>query len=219
MSAMQTLGLAAPEQPTDGMFKRLFWPTITNQYDVDLVGQQGFWVCVAVAVLSVVTLLIGGHFLIAVLVGGTYFLGGTGVRERSISAAVLIFCCYLLDRLASYQMMYLSLGGGNPLVGLIALMLLFANVRATILSRRWRASETPSEVAELPERSMGSFSDKMANAMPAAVWPIGKFFFFPFAGLLLALTFVSMLLAPNTAQRRQADSENQQIEVTVPASH
>ena len=215
MAAMQTLGLATPQQATDGLFKRLFWPTITNQYDVDLVGQQGFWVCVVVAVLSVVLLLVSGNFLLAVLVGVTYVLGGSGVRERSIAAAVLIFCCYLVDRLTSVQMMYLGLGGSNPLVGLVALMLLFANVRGTVLSRRWQASGTSLEVAELPERSTGSFLDRVANAMPAAVWPVGKYFFFPFAGLLLALTVVSMSLLPTAAKRRHVQPDSQ-IGVTAP---
>jgi hypothetical protein len=39
---------------TDNLFKRLFWPRIESHYDVDLLGQQGFWVCSIVAVLSLI---------------------------------------------------------------------------------------------------------------------------------------------------------------------
>jgi hypothetical protein len=58
------------------------------------VGQQGFWVCTAVAVLSLILLNLTGSAIIGDLVGITYFLGALGVRERSIAAAVFVFLCY-----------------------------------------------------------------------------------------------------------------------------
>src|ERR1019366_6073387 len=120
-SPMQTLGLSSAPQPSDGMFKRLFWPEIANEYDVDLVGQQGFWVCFAVAILSTVVSLFTGHALLGVFIGVTYFLGALGVRQRNAPAAVLIFLCYLLDRVVSVESMILGLGGGgNPLLGMVA---------------------------------------------------------------------------------------------------
>ena len=87
---MQTLGLSSQPQPTDNLFKRLFWPAIESQYDVDLIGQQGFWVCTVIAVLSLgmMTLLhmpLTGLFTAVVL-----FLGGCGVRQRSVAAAGLV---------------------------------------------------------------------------------------------------------------------------------
>jgi hypothetical protein len=54
MFGMETLGLSSQPQPTDNLFKRLFWPRIESHYDVDLLGQQGFWVCSIVAVLSLI---------------------------------------------------------------------------------------------------------------------------------------------------------------------
>jgi hypothetical protein len=194
---MQTLGLASASQPTDGLFKRLFWPTIENQYDVDLVGQQGFWICFIIAVISAVMLIATGQPLIGLLVGITYFLAGIGVRERSIAAAVLIFACYFLDRLSSVELMILgSTGVGNPFVVSVATLLLFSNVRATILSRKWRAPETPADIGELPERTNSTFFDKLANSMPPAVWPKSRFVFYPLAGLLLLLTVLGMVALP-----------------------
>jgi hypothetical protein len=194
---MQTLGLASAPQATDGLFKRLFWPTIENQYDVDLVGQQGFWICTIVAVISTVMLIATGQPLIGLLVGITYLLAGMGVRERSIAAAVLIFACYFLDRLSSVELMVMgSTAAGNPMLGIAATLLLFANVRATILSRKWRAPDTPAEIGELPERMNSTVFDKVANSMPAAVWPKARFAFYPLAGLLLMLTILGMIALP-----------------------
>jgi hypothetical protein len=186
---MQTLGLASAPQPSDGMFKRLFWPTIQNAYDVDLVGQQGFWVCVAIAVLSAAVLVVTAHPLIGLLVAATYVLGGIGVRERSISAAVLVFLGYLIDKIATA----LVQGVGNPLIGLVALMLLFANVRATVLSKRWHDQDSVAAAEEMPERLTTSFTDKLANQMPARIWPKMKFVFFPIASILLLLQIIGIV--------------------------
>jgi hypothetical protein len=212
---MQTLGLSSETQPTDGLFKRLFWPEIANQYDVDLVGQQGFWVCFAVAVLSTVISLFTGHPFLGLFVGATYFLGALGVRQRSIAAAVLIFLCYLLDRAVSMESMALGLGGGgNPLLGIVATMLLFANIRATILSRRWQTPGTPAEVSELPERSSTSFGDKLANVLPEKLWPRTQYVFFPTASLLVLITLLSMVGLP-MMKKKQAVSEPPSAVFTV----
>jgi len=192
---MQTLGLASEQKPTDGMLKRLFWPTIENQYDVDLVGQQGFWVCVIVGLLSFIALVVTGQPVIGALVAVTFLLGGMGVRERSIAAAVMVFLCYLLDKIGSLET---GNFGGMGLVGLIGLMLLLANVRGTILSRRWKAPETSSEVSELPERPTTSITDKLANVLPVKAWPVGRFIFFPVAGIVLALSLLGVLVLPFT---------------------
>jgi hypothetical protein len=201
---MQTLGLASEIKPTDGMFKRLFWPTIENQYDLDLVSVQGFWVCVVVGVLSFVVLVATGQFLVGALVAITYVLGATGVRERSIAAAVLIFLCYVIDRIGGLFM-------GQPGLGVIpvaSLLLLFANVRATILAHRWRKSGTPEQTDAL-ELAQESFTEKLSNVMPAKVWPIGRFVFFPLAGVLLLLTVVGVAMYP-AMHRKQLELQRSQ---------
>jgi hypothetical protein len=204
---MQTLGLSSAPQATDGIFKRLFWPEIANEYDVDLVGQQGFWVCFAVAVVSTLVSLFTGHAILGIFIGATYFLGALGVRQRNTAAAVLIFLCYLLDRLVSVESMVLGLGGGgNPLLGIVATMLLLSNIRATILSRRWQTTATPTEVSEMPERSTSSFGDKLANVMPEKLWPRTQYAFFPLAAILIALSLLSIAGLP-MVKNKQTRSE------------
>ncbi len=215
---MQTLGLASEQKPTDGLFKRLLWPTIENGYDVELVSKQGFWLCVIVAILSTLSLVATGHAFFAVLVGLTYFLAGVGVRERSLAAAILIFCCYLLDRIASYAAIPYGFGAGSPVIGIVGVMLLFANVRATVLARTWRRSESFVEAAEFPERVNDSFSDRFANVWPGAIWPRGQFVFYPIATALLMLTLTGMVVIARQkhvqpAPARSAPAQSMQIEV------
>ena len=194
---MQTLGLSDAPQPTDNLFKRLLWPEIANGYDVDLVSQQGFWVCFVVAVFSTIVLIATGQPLVGILIGATYLLGGMGVRQRSVAAAILIFSSYLLGRLASMEAMFLGLpGGGNPLVGIVATMLLFANVRATFLARRWQRAEAPSDISELPEQMTTSFGDKLANVLPEKLWPAGKYAFYPLAIIVIVISVLSMIGLP-----------------------
>jgi hypothetical protein len=196
------------------MFKRLFWPEIANEYDVDLVGQQGFWICFAVAVISTVVSLFTGHSLLGVFIGATYFFGALGVRQRNTAAAVLIFICYLLDRVVSVESMALGLGGaGNPLLGIVATMLLFANVRATILSRGWQTSLTPSEESDMPERMTSSFGDKLANVLPEKLWPRSQYVFFSLASILILFLLMSMVGLP-IMKHKQAAAE--QINATFP---
>ncbi len=212
---MQTLGLASESKPTDGMFKRLFWPTIENQYDVDLVGQQGFWVCLLVAGMSLLTAVFAGlsagpiAFAVTLFFGFcaalTYFLAGVGVRERSIGAAVLIFLCYLTDRIASFEISGTPILG-FPLIGVVALMLLLANVRATILSLKWRES---GEAGDQPD-SM----EVAAEGWPAKVWPWGRFVFYPMASLVLLLSVASIVALPIMQKRRAEQLKKQQQEDT-----
>jgi len=203
---MQTLGLASEPKPTDGFVKRLLWPTIENEYDADLVSQQGLWVCTAVGVLSLVMSLLAGSPLIGLLIAVTYWLGGCGVRERSFAAALLVFICFLGDKLISIEAGVVGVpggGGGNPLMGIVTLGLLFANVRATLLSRRWSKEHSQDETGERPERLTDSMGDKFSNVLPAKIWPVARFVFFPLAGVLLLLTLLSGIGLPfvKTAQR------------------
>jgi hypothetical protein len=200
---MQTLGLSSSPQSTDGLFKRLFWPKIANQYDVDLVGQQGFWICSAVAVFSMAFTLFTGHAFVGALIGAIFFLGGLGVRQLDTGAAVFVFLCYLLDRALSVESMVLGLSaGGNPFLGIVATALLFANVRATYLSRRWEAAASPADLSEFPERSTTSFADKLANVLPEKLWPWTQYVFFPLAAIFIFITLLSMAGLPIVKQRR-----------------
>jgi hypothetical protein len=211
MVGMQTLGVSSPEQKSDNMFQRLFWPTIENQYDVDLIGQQGFWICAVVGILSGVILIATGQWIFGPIVTFLYLAGGCGVRERDITASILVFLFYLIDHGAAYVITPGS--RGNPLVMAVCLALLAANIRATVLSRRWKAG-TLAE-AELPERSVSTFADKLANRMPVFVWPKVKWVFYPLVGLAIVLTVAGLAMAPKpTVSSRPAAP----VTVTLPVS-
>jgi hypothetical protein len=192
---MQTLGLSSKPQPADNLFKRLFWPAIESQYDVDLLGQQGFWVCTIVAVLSLVIMVVLGTPIAGAFTALVFFLGGCGVRQRSVAAAALVFSLYLVNFIGG-----IAIGSfGNPLIQGVVLMLLFANVRATVLSRRWMAQPSDSIDQELPERSMETVPDRFANRLPAALWPKSRYVFFPLAGILLLLTIAGVVVMKRQA--------------------
>jgi hypothetical protein len=192
---MQTLGLSSKPQPTDNIFKRLFWPAIESQYDVDLLGQQGFWVCTGVAVLSLILLVVVGMPISGFVTAAIFFLGGCGVRERSIAASVLVFLLYLWNLIAG-----IVLGAfGNPLIQFVVLMLLLANVRGTILSRRWVAQPIDVDGNELPERSQTSLMERFANRLPVKVWPISRYLFFPLAAIMLLLSIAGVSMSKRRA--------------------
>jgi hypothetical protein len=200
---MQTLGLSSKPQPADNLFKRLFWPAIESQYDVDLLGQQGFWVCTIVAVLSLVIMAILGTPIAGAFTALVFFLGGCGVRQRSVAAAALVFSLYLVNFVGG-----IAVGSfGNPLIQLVVLMLLFANVRATVLSRRWMAQPTDSLDQELPERSMETVTDRFANRLPVALWSRCRYVFFPLAGILLLLTIAGVVVMKRQAAAKAVTPE------------
>jgi hypothetical protein len=185
---MQTLGLSSKPQPADNLFKRLFWPSIESQYDVDLLGKQGFWICTVVAVLSLVILAVSGTPITGAFTALVFFLGGCGVRQRSVAAAAFVFALYLVNFVGG-----IVIGSfGNPLIQIVVTMLLFANVRATIVSRRWIAKPVDPIDQEFPERSVETVTDKFANSLPAILWSKSRYIFFPLAGILLVLTIVGV---------------------------
>jgi hypothetical protein len=73
------------------------------------------------------------------------------------------------------------------------MMLLFANVRATVLSQRWMSQPADTSDQELPERLTKSFTDKFSNVLPAKLWPIGRYVFFPMAAVTLLLILIGFV--------------------------
>jgi hypothetical protein len=88
---MQTLGLSESTPRTESRWRALFRPTIRNEADFDYVTRQGFWICLLVAVGSLIFSALAGLWLLGALEFSVYFLAATGVRERSRSAAIAAF--------------------------------------------------------------------------------------------------------------------------------
>lgn len=192
---IETLEFSSVRQPTDGLLKRLFWPRIVSQHDVDLVGQQGFWICFVVAAAWAIGSFFTAHASLGLLIAVTYLLGATGVRQHSMAAAVFMFLCLFFDRMASLEALLLGVpGGGNPMVGITATVLLLLNIRATILARRWQAQNRMVESREL---AGGSFASILVNRVPGVLWPPTRYVFYPLAVVVAMTSLTAMFGMPH----------------------
>jgi hypothetical protein len=182
---MQTLGLSSEEKRSEGRLKSIFWPTVENAWDVNYLGQQGFWICLVIAVFQMVVTAFTGSplFLVLGILSFLIFLiGGMGVREASWPAAALVFTIFFAGMID-------TLGRGRPpgVLTIIAAAVLLSNVRAAFLASEWRPA---AEGEDRPTRFNESFSDKLVDQLPAKAWPILKVPFFIIASLYLLLILI-----------------------------
>ncbi|MGA3160483.1 MAG: hypothetical protein ABSC77_04635 [Terracidiphilus sp.] len=188
---MQTLGLSQESKRSDGWLKSLFWPTVENAWDVDYLGQQGFWICFLLAVIQFGYSLFTGSpliILLGFLVGLIYFTGGMGVREKCWPAAALIFACYFLETLASmFSGLFLSPGG---VLRILLLALLLTNLRATFIASEWKPA---AEGEDTPLRFNESLRDKLVDSWPPKLWPRLQIPFYVLAVLLLILSLLEVI--------------------------
>ena len=169
---MQTLGLAGPEQKPDNIVKRLFWPA-NNPSEVDTLGQQGFWICLVVGTISLISFSVAGYWYIGLIAAIFFVLGGIGVREHSVLAAALVASAYVLNILAAI------LARRAPgLLDVFIALLLAANIRGTWIASAWMAKGDPQL---FPERSNSGFVDQVVDQMPRRIWPKGRFLFYAFS--------------------------------------
>ena len=182
---MGYLGLSEPIEKQDNIFQRLFWPG-DHAGEVDSLGQQGFWVCLVVAIPSAIVLAFQGHWIIGLLTFVFFGLGGIGVREHSTPAAVLVAVAYLLNLAASL------LAGLPPgFLSLAAAVLLIANIRGRWIAARWAKRGDPDA---FPERMRETLKDRIVDQMPARVWPKAKAPFFCIAGVYMLLVVAGTIM-------------------------
>ena len=188
LTFMQTLGIGAPESPSDSRLKTLFWPSVRNDVDVDYLTTQGFWLCVFVGSMTLVVGFFSGNYSVA-FDAVFFYLGGIGVRQRSIVAAVSVLVVYALSTFVGMAASYAG-GGSGSVVRVFATALLLSNVRAVWLASKWRKSGMADESPPVFELS---FMDKISDVMPARVWRWSRFPFYVFAFLEVA-ALLSLLL-------------------------
>jgi hypothetical protein len=188
---MQSLGLSGKSDRSDGRLRSIFWPRVENAWDVDYLGQQGFWICFLIAVFQFVFSLLTGNPLLLVVgfLGGLiYFTGGMGVREKCWPAAALIFACYFVDTLYTLLSgMFLNPGG---VLRILFLGLLLTNLRATFIASEWRPS---AEGEDSPQRFHESLRDKLVDSWPPKLWPRLQIPFYILSGLWLILSLVGLI--------------------------
>jgi hypothetical protein len=185
---MQTLGIGTPEERSDSRIKSLFWPSVRNDVDIDYLTTQGFWLCVFVGTMTLVVGLAGGNPAVA-FDALFFYLGGIGVRQRSIVAAVSVLVVYALSTFVGMAASYAG-GGSGSVLRVLATALLLSNVRAVWLASKWRKSGVADESPAAIELS---FMDRFSDVMPARVWPWTRIVFYVFAFLEVA-ALLSLLL-------------------------
>lgn len=178
---MQTLGLSDSTIRSDGRLKSLFWPSVESGADVDYLAVQGFWVCTAVGVVSLVLLSVGNHPIVGLLVLIFFHFGGVGVREHNPFAAAIMVVYYLLDTLMT----------GIGIVRIIIGALLLSNLRAAWIADHWKPE---SEEAALPPRFADTFADKFADRWPAIIWPKIKWLYYVYSFGFLAMTVSGIII-------------------------
>ncbi len=187
---MSTLGLSGPPQQEEVLLKRLFWPSVRNSHDADLLGQQGFWIAQIVAVISAIFLVMGSHPLLAVLAFLFYALGGLGIREGSVAAASLVFGAWLFNQIAAVA----SHRGGIGLIPLVVMAILFANLRGAVLAAQWRKQPQPDAEDITPMRFNETLTDKLRDQLPRKLWPSVRYVFYVFAVGFLALELLGTFM-------------------------
>jgi hypothetical protein len=182
---MQTLGLSGESKRSDGRLKSIFWPTVENAWDVNYLGQQGFWICVAVGLLQLAVAVLSGNLIttaISAVIALTYVVGGMAVREADWPAAALIFVIFL------FSMTYaIALGRMPGLLQIAAAAILLSNVRAAFLASEWKPA---AEGEDRPTRFNETFTDKLVDQLPQKAWPALKVPFFGLAAALLLLELI-----------------------------
>ena len=191
---MQTLGLSGETKKSDGYLKSLLWPTVENAWDVDYLGQQGFWLCLIIAIFSLAMVAITVYEMpfpaARVVVGGigviacfVYLVGGMGVRQASSPAAIIVFVLYVLTQLAS--------GSPPGVLTIIFAAVLLSNVRATVLASRWKPA---TEDEDRPTRFNETFRDKLVDQLPPRAWPLLKYPFYFFATVIIIILLATASL-------------------------
>ena len=184
---MQTLGLSGESKRSDGRLKSIFWPTVENAWDVNYLGQQGFWICVIVGLLrALVGVFSANPLLLAVYLAMAlvFLMGGMGVREASWPAAAMVFAIFSSDILYT-----LAVGRLPGIVSILFAGILLSNVRAAFLASEWRPAR---EDEDRPTRFNETFWDKLVDQWPAKAWPVLEVPFFALAALLLLLSLAGV---------------------------
>jgi len=187
---MQSLGLQGESKRSDGRLKSIFWPAVDNAWDVDYLGQQGFWICFFIGISQFVFSLLTRNPLLIVIAALTaliYLVGGMGVRERSWPAAAMVFACYLIDTLYAIATGILFTPGG--VIKVVFLGLLLSNVRATFIASEWRLA---GEDEDRPTRFSETLRDKLVDAWPPKLWPPLQIPFYTLSGLWLLVSGIGV---------------------------
>jgi hypothetical protein len=177
---MQTMDLSGTAPQSENRLKSLFWPSIHNATDVEYLGSQGFWICTIIGVGSFALSLFAGQYISGFFVLLYFYLGGNGVRQRDVFAAVAVFMLMLTTVLIS-----------PGILTFFGCVILLSNMRATFIASFW---EPGAENAEPAIRFNETFGDKLVDQFPAWLWPKIRYGYYAFAVIFLLLTLVGLFV-------------------------
>jgi hypothetical protein len=205
---MSILGIDGRPERGDNILQRIFWPG-NHAGEADALGQQGYWVCLFVGLISAGISVFTGHALVGLLILAFYWLGGIGVREHSLSAAIIVAVGYVAALTFAIAMHRIP-----GLLDIAITAILLGNIRGTYVASSWRA-KGDSDV--FPDRLNTTFFDWLVDQLPAKLWPKGRYAFFCVAvvyAALLALGTFAVLRRPAVQPVQQ-----EQLQLQQPASN
>ncbi len=191
VAAMSTLGISGTPDESEGVIRGLFWPSVRNGYDADMIAARGFWLCLLIAVVTFLMLILCQP--ISALVYCLFFvLGANGIRQGSFAAAAGVFSVYFLDSIAAAAVSVLSVG----FVRVVFIALLLSNLRAAILVKRWTALHSGKDASDFaPARLNETWRDRLADQLPARIWPWCRAVFYLLCTVLIPLELLAIVLA------------------------
>jgi hypothetical protein len=185
---MQTMDLSGTAPQSENRLKSLFWPTIHSATDVDYLGSQGYWVCTIVAAFSFLMSMMVGHPIAGFFLLLYFYLGGVGVREKSLFSAIAVFILFLTDTMMA-----------PGILKFFGCILLLSNMRATFIASFW---DRGVAAVEAPMRFNETLGDKFVDILPAWLWPKVRYGYYVYACLFLGLTVLGVMLAMFQGQIR-----------------
>lgn len=205
---MSILGLDGRPQRGDNILQRIFWPS-NHAGEADALGQQGYWVCLFVGLISAAIAVFTGRPVIGLLILVFYWLGGIGVREHSISAAIIVALGYIMALAFVIAMHRLP---GFLDIAITAVLL--GNIRGTYIASSWMAK---GDLEAFPDRLNVTFFDKLVDQLPAKLWPKGKYVFLSVSILYGAMLVLGMIGVMRTQRAQPPQQEDLQLQ--LPASN
>lgn len=166
------------------LVQRIFWPA-NRPGEADLLGIQGYLLCVIVAAISACALGFDRQYTAALLTFVFFLLGGIGIREHEPLAAILVAAGYLLNVAANWI-------GGNPpgVFTVLAAILLLTNIRATLIAKRWAHRYHHQEISL--DQLSASWSERLLDELPAYLWPRVQIIFYVIAAIYLLLVLIGI---------------------------
>jgi hypothetical protein len=151
-----------------------------------MLGQQGFWICLIGAIVTLICTAFQGHLIIGILMASFYFLGEIGVREHDNISAIAVATVYLLNMAVAVLMARQFPG----FIAFFAAILLVANVRGCWIASKWMKAGDPDLI---PLRMNETWRDKLVDQLPARIWPHIRIAFYVVASLALILTLAGSI--------------------------